>query len=316
MRLFILSSIIVILTAIIIFSIFVLSEKDAFKKRYAFCMLGQPRAIKPTIDNLYKNLIEPLNADVFLLLQKTHTDIDNDFNLFEKNVVEKILYDPPEKISDKYKYFDKFEKNCKHLKKDAILQLWYNCHLTNEHFGDALQNNYEYIILTRSDYLYLFPFPDILELTNNESKNIWVFDGHEYSGVNSTLMCIPSIYIKNLLASCYDYLQNWDDLERLMRSSKYCDDVNPEYFMQQIMEHNNFRLGKIQNNAFITGVSENDITTTDYKIKYDEEHRVYYKYREQLNNTFEALSQYENGKRWTFTKDEEFDRIVLETPSS
>ena len=35
----------------------------------------------------YENLIDVLDADLYLLVQKTNTDIDNDIHLFEKKVL-------------------------------------------------------------------------------------------------------------------------------------------------------------------------------------------------------------------------------------
>ena len=63
-------------------------------KKYAVCMWGQLRAVNEIIENLYKNLLEPLEADFFVMVQKTGTDIDKNMDLLKtKN---KIMYESPD----------------------------------------------------------------------------------------------------------------------------------------------------------------------------------------------------------------------------
>jgi hypothetical protein len=50
--------------------------------------------------------------------------------------------------------------------------------------------------------------------------------------------------------------------------------------------------------------------TTWGSNKYSEKHKVFYKYDEQLNNTFNALTQYDNGERWKYVDDIN-DKIIL-----
>ena len=275
-------------------------------------MMGQLRAVKPTIENFYKNLIEPLDADIYILMQKTYTDIDNDLELFNKNVIEKELYDPPENIKDQFKTINELTKeisNTNNYLMDANLQLYYNMYLINEKFGETLEKNYEYIIVARSDFLYLLPFPDIINLVDSKEK-IWTFDGHDWGGINGTFFCIPSMYIKTFLSCCYNNLQNSDNVHRFNDL-----ELNPEKFLKLIFDDNNWKIGKIQNNAFLTAESENEITTWS-KVIYDEKHKVHYKYKEQLDSAYESLSQYQTGYKWTYTHNDDFDRIVLTQTTS
>ena len=52
-------------------------------KKYAVCMWGQLRSVDKIIENLYKNLLEPLEADFFVMVQKTGTDIDKNMDLLK-----------------------------------------------------------------------------------------------------------------------------------------------------------------------------------------------------------------------------------------
>ena len=74
------------------------------------------------------------------------------------------------------------------------------------------------------------------------------------------------------------------------------------------MNENNLKVGKIDNNAFLTAESGKE-TTTWGDINYDEDKKVFYKYPEQLKKSYNSLEKYNNRYKWTYSKDEE--KIVL-----
>ena len=77
-------------------------------KRYAVCMWGQLRSINEIIENLYKNLLEPLEADFFVMVQKTGTDIDKNMDLLKtKN---KIMYESPD-VAKIFINYNQLKKN-------------------------------------------------------------------------------------------------------------------------------------------------------------------------------------------------------------
>jgi hypothetical protein len=274
------------------------------KKKYAVCMYGQLRGISSTIDLFYKNLIDILDADLYLICQKTNVSLDNNINLFNKNIIYKLLYDPPQDIKTKFLNYDRLFNNDNYID-NACLQVYYNLYKISELIGDILEQNYDYIILTRSDFLYLFPFPDILKLCNNEL--IWYYDGHEHGGINGTLLCIPSKFIKIYLTSPYNYLQDPNNINTLNEIQS----CNAETYLKLLFDINNFKIGKMQMNSFISADSTNDITTWN-SIKYSEEYKVCFKYEEQLYNAFNALDDYKNGKRWKYIDTEFIPLIKLE----
>lgn len=151
------------------------------KKKYAVCIYGELRSINTIINNFYDNFINKLNADFYLMAQKTNEEeMDNTINMFEKNVIDKELYDKPENIRGLFNNYEKLIQHENYII-DPCLQIYYNLYKIYEKYGDNFEKNYEYIIMTRSDYLHIFPFPDILHLNNN--KNIfWCYDGHEWGG--------------------------------------------------------------------------------------------------------------------------------------
>jgi tetratricopeptide (TPR) repeat protein len=260
------------------------------KKKYAVCMWGQLRSVKEIIENLYKNLLEPLEADFFIMAQKTGTDNDKNIDLFKTE--NKIMYQSPD-VTKIFINYNKLLKKNNYLN-ISHLNIYYNFYKIGKTFGDIFETNYEYIILTRSDFLHLFPFPDVSSFFDKEDLHYWCYDGHEWGGINATLICVPSTYIKSYLFSFYTYLQYPNNVVRFNKISR---ELNSEYFIKVIFDDNNWKIGKIEPNAFITASSLNEITTWG-KIYYSDRYNLFYKYEEQMIRAFNCLNQYKNNEKW------------------
>jgi len=268
-------------------------------------MWGEPRVIPIIRDNFYKNLIKPLDADLFIVFQKGYKE--EDIDLLNENVVSKKLYDKPNK--DIYVNYDKLTKNDNYLI-DSILQVYYNFYFIYQNYGDVFEQNYEYIIMTRSDFMHVFEFPDILDVINTNKRNevelsnnkniFWLYDGMEYGGISLNFMCVPSAYIKEYLKVSYEFLQDKNNINELNSLV-----LNNEKYFKLIFDKKKWEIGKIQNNAFISCDKENEKSTWG-TIKYSEKHNVCYKYDEQLNNTYTALEQYTNNQRWIYNDEKKY----------
>lgn len=254
------------------------------KKKYAVCIYGQLRAVFTIYENFNRYLINELGADLYILAQDTKTDY---INLFHTE--NKLIYQQPDVRNIFINYNLLTQRNNYII--DACLQVYYNFHKINEIFGDILENKYEYIILTRSDYLHICPFPNILNICNNTDL-FWCYDGHEWGGVNITLVCIPSKYIREYLSSFYNYLQDSNNINYLNTL-----DLNAELFAKLLFDKFNWKIGKIEPNAFITATNLYEVTTWS-AISYCPKKKVYYKYSDQLKRAFHSLQKYDNHFSW------------------
>lgn len=260
------------------------------QKKYAVCMWGQLRSIDTIIENLYKNVLEPLDADFFVMAQNTGKSIDKNIDLFKTE--HKIMYESPD-VTKIFINYNNLLKNNNYIN-ISHLNVYYNFYKIGNTFGDIFEQNYNYIILTRSDFLHLFSFPDISSLYHNEELLYWCYDGHEWGGINATLICVPSKYIKSFLFSFYTYLQ---DSNNITRFNNISNNLNVELFTKIIFDDNNWKIGKIEPNAFITASNSNEITTWA-QVKYSNFYKVFYKYDDQLERAFTCLTKYKNNKRW------------------
>ena len=273
-------------------------------KSYAVVIWGQLRASCTVMDNFNKFLIEELDADLFVVGQITKTHIDDFIDVFD--TPNKILYDPPD-ISKVFTHYDLLDKTKNNYMLNCCAQIYYNWHKINELFGDVLEQNYKYIILTRSDYLHLFPFPNILNVCDNniDESKCWVYDGHEWGGINGTLICVPSTIIKHYLSSFYDYLQDSNNITTLNDRS-----LNIEGYMRFLFSNFKWTIGKIENNAFITATNAQEITTYGH-VYYCQKYNVFFKYKDGLNQAFDALQKYDQQQKWVLTNMNNVSRIIL-----
>ena len=137
------------------------------KKKYAVCMWGQLRAVNTVINNFNEYLLKPLDSDLFVMAQTTETSIDGNINLLK--TTKKILYTPSPNITTLFKCHNKLLNSANYLN-IPYLNVYENWYKIKEMYGDDFEKNYEYIILTRSDFLHLFNFPDILNLTYDKNQ--------------------------------------------------------------------------------------------------------------------------------------------------
>lgn len=288
------------------------------KKDYAVCIYGQLRAVKTSIGKLYENLIDVLDADLYMLVQKTYTDIDNNIELFSANVVNKVMYDPPKDIESMYVNYNELLKHENYMC-NSSLQIYYNLYMMSELFGDILEKNYRYVILTRSDFYHLFPFPNILQLGGTDDT-LWHYDINTYGGINGTLICVPSKYIKFFLNLPKSFL---DDSENIiiLNSVPFNDDypwmrLNSEIYLKMLLDANmsikKWTTGKLRSNAFISASSLQEITTWG-GISYDPVTNLYYKYEAQYRDALLGLEEYSESKKWTlqYNVDDETKIILL-----
>ncbi len=115
-------------------------------------------------------------------------------------------------------------------------------------------------------------------------------------------MCISSKYIKEYLSSFYNYLQDSSNINYLNTL-----DINAELFAKLIFDTFNWKIGKIEPNAFITATNLHEITTWA-PILYCLNKNVYYKYPDQLQRAFNSLQKYEHHFTWCI---HDLEHIVL-----
>lgn len=154
--------------------------------KVAICIIGQPRHFEETFQNIYKNIIKPNNADVFLHAwfneeesNKTlkHAGVcyyknKNKEYIVPKNTKEKLiqLYKPKDYLIEKQINFQK--KKYSHLKHDTLFSMYYSlmkCHDLIRNYETI--NNFKYDMIIKIRYDVFCYEPIIANKFNNDFFN-------------------------------------------------------------------------------------------------------------------------------------------------
>jgi len=265
--------------------------------KYAVIIMFELRAIKKTIDKIYKYIIDYYNADVFIICQKQFDDDNERVKLFNRNVKFVKLYDKP----DINEYFG-INSNLNmapidgNWKIPSTCQIYINYNEASKIIKDYF-NDYDYFITVRvdSDILTEFPPNDLIEKIPHavygfSPKYCW------WGGLGTALL-IHKQYIMDYLTSYYDILTNNKFIENIINTN---EDFNQEKLLNLALKIKNINIEKIMNiNLYYTAETLNDYTTWA-KIYMHPLYNVVCKYPEQCEEAFDTLDKWNNGKRWTY----------------
>jgi hypothetical protein len=198
-------------------------------------LLGNARGGEDTWNTMYKNLRDPYNADIALCFGK------NDIKTSSLYQNSKYIWELDE-YDNWYDYYSKyFEGN------------WYSLLEKNIHVGllgginnspgsgaiifafrhfllknyRHILNEYDRIILTRSDYYYIDKHP-ILPI-----DNFYVVEGEDYGGVTDRHHVFNKSMIDDVLGVC-EFMCSEDNFNYLMG----IQDINPEKMLQLFFTNN------------------------------------------------------------------------------
>ncbi len=265
-------------------------------KTYAVVMWGELRTIPLIIENFKKNLLDELKADLYVIVQKTGLPTDENIKLLsnDNGLVYQYMYDKPSNFNDIYPSLSTLgnQYNCINCNENGTLNLYNNWSIIDDLIGYNLEKEYEYIILTRSDYNHILPFPDIKNIVDIKyNDTVWSYEGCDWEGINMNMRIVPNTLIRNVLTQVSKFLNS--PLEHYEIKDKY---FNIEKLIDFIYKKQNIVIGRICNTGFIIANDRNDRTTWG-PILYSDKHKVYYKYHENLEFTFESYNLYMNEKK-------------------
>ena len=179
------------------------------KKKYAFIVMYELRAIRKTIDKLYKYIIDYYDADIFIVCQKEFNDDSERIKLFNRNVKVVKLYDKPNPIE----YFGAnsnihLSGGISNWNNPGNMQIYINNNEVAKVIKDYV-NDYDYFITLRTDSDILFDFipPILLE---EIPPGVYGFAPNycEYWGGSGTANFIHKNYVLDYFESYYNILTN------------------------------------------------------------------------------------------------------------
>jgi glycosyltransferase involved in cell wall biosynthesis len=297
--------------------------------KYAFLVMYELRALKKTIDNLYKYVIDFYNADIIILCQKQFKDDDEMLRLFNRNVKYCKLYDKPKPAS----YFNvdeiSLQKNIDLSENPEYRGLWNNHAVLQIYINmnemskiiEKYKNEYDYFITLRTDIDILFPFPDkdIFEKIPPGVYGFYPSYSRSWGGLGEGNF-VHKNHIMDYLTSCNDFIRNnpiTSDIYNERQNFFYklkdyfsfikidSEDhpilkkrLNQELLLLLSLKEKGIKIKNINNlNFYYTAEGIADYTTTN-TIKTDGIH--VYKNMEQLIESKIQLDLWNNDYRWTY----------------
>jgi len=210
------------------------------------CITAQTRAHEVTYQNFVKNLLEPLNADLLLVVQKTgksdpfrerailveEHDEPEDFGEIIDSVSQNYgLKDWRQLLQVKDQWLGGIKGPGEHKGSAGILILYRHllqqCLLKN----GFLEGKYDWIIQTRSDHFFKYPHPPV-EMFDRSA--VWVPEGQDYGGITDrhwVMTPFLSLFALNLLIPMLTYPMQMRHQMLAMR-----DDWNLERYCKYLWE--------------------------------------------------------------------------------
>jgi hypothetical protein len=197
-------------------------------KRVLVCIIGQTRAHELTWQNFRLNVLDELNADLAICIgYHQHYDIDNPFFQYAK-----YRWFFPEQ--DEFGYeLDRISLSLGILPKwdrlssiggqflggvrgtpgSGALQMIFRWHLREGLCREQLLDAYDQFVITRSDFIYTAPHPNIHVL---DPQWIWLPDGEDYGGLVDRHTVVSTKDVVRTLSVIEDVLRHPDEWIEIM----------------------------------------------------------------------------------------------------
>ncbi len=206
-------------------------------------ILGETRAYKHTFQRFKDNVLNHLSADLALCV--ADRDIEWKANPFYANAKYTWLFPDVDDWSEAYEfaartvYYDHQYKvpNSTHWKTILSVgdQFMGGVKGKGAHKGSAgillfmrwwLQqqlksviDQYDWFIVTRSDYYYLHPHPNYI--FNDTSGTIWIVEGEDWGGVTDRHAVLPRIHVNTWLEFVDSLMKDTNKIVRQMRGKTW-----------------------------------------------------------------------------------------------
>jgi hypothetical protein len=277
------------------------------RPRVAICLTGEPRGMKACADSLYENIVEPLDASVFYSFNRATPDDESKMEL----VARKLIYGELKEKADLRKelvpesLFDKLDERdfdplsnwigTINKQKGGVCYRHIDFRRMAVIVSDYL-NQFDYFIITRSDFKYLFPIFDFSILTDQEIIKHKGSDHYFHTGMNWEFIICKSNKVLEFLNAPYLFM-NDESLQDLVIKKIRQRPRNNESFQRIISEYYNWNVSEMEINGFLSADSLEERTTWG-EVQHSESKQIYFKYSEMTNDAYRNLDKINCGLRW------------------
>jgi len=281
--------------------------------RVAICLTGEPRGIKTCIDSLYENIIQPLNASLFYSFNRATPDDEHKIKLIDKKLIFGELKEKvdlrkelvPDSLFAKFDNIDFYaQSNWIGTINEQTGGVCYR-HVDFKRMSGIIfpyLDKFDYFIITRSDFKYLFPIFDFSILKDQEIIKHKGFDHYSHTGMNWEFIICKSNKVLEFLNSPFLFM-NDESLQDLMIKEIRQRPRNNESFQRIISEYYKWNVSEMEINGFLSADSSEERTTWGI-VQYNENIKNYFKYPEMLRDAYSNLDKINSGLKWKIDRKE------------
>jgi hypothetical protein len=281
---------------------------DNKNEKVLVIVLSETRASELTFDNFKKNVIDELNADLCVCIGvKPDYDYTNPYYTLAKH---HFTYEEPEDYGEAFEYaYNDYIKETgitpeihwrEFLKiKDQYLGgikgenqhpgsagilIFFRWYLLKKLKESGLINQYDRFVITRSDFIYQVPHPNVLKMN---SDNIWIPDGEHYGGYTDRHVILSKSNIEsylNILNNMFAHSKEY------FEKMKQRDDWNLEKLIKFNLEENGANVREFPYIMF--AVRNKGGSTRWSKGEYNEELGYFIKYPSELDKSSDYKKKY------------------------
>jgi len=283
------------------------------KPKVAVCLVGEPRGIKTCVDSLYKNIIEPLNASIFYSFNRATKDDESKIQLINKNVIFGELKEKcdlrkelvPDSLYDKFDEMDfYFQSNWVGTVNGLDGGVCFR-HVDFKRMASIISdhlNNFDYFIITRSDFRYLFPIFDFSILKDVDIVKHKGADHYAHTGMNWEFIICHRNKVLEYLNSPYVFM-NDEALQDYFLPILRERPRNNESFQRIISDYYKWRVLEMYINGFLSADTDTERTTWGH-VQYNESKKVHFKYPEMMDDAYANLERFSSGLEWNIELNE------------
>jgi hypothetical protein len=279
--------------------------------KIATCLFGPIRGTKRCYPTLVKNIIDQWDCNLFFCLQNSDKDDYKKIKEIKGNIIDFEIYQNEnlETCFSKnfYSKLASYAKLALHSDSDSLsydvnfLGPFVGSHaalLARLNFARLAKmlekhiNRYDYFLITRLDHFYLFP---IFDKSFLNPDYIFKYDGHDWGGINSELLIVPSNIVLEWLNFNKSFLNEEQYTDFIISGMEKVRRKNSEYLTRLMFDYKKWKFKTFSMNSFISADSAQD-KSNHQSIKSSEEY--IWKYDCQFSKCLENYKLWQNGYIW------------------
>lgn len=274
--------------------------------RTLYIFIGQTRAWQLTHENVFRNCLDSLPADLALCVGTHNEDTSNPY--YQRA---SYVWAENEDLSGGDGFYEQwFDMAARELggpnrwrelgqinQHDSMwlgplfnmpssggILLWLRWYLLKQLKVSGAIDKYDWFVITRSDYQHLLPHVPVEYL---DPDRIWLPNGEHYAGITDRHMVVSRKYVERVLSLVHDV---WTDVDRLLREMQIRRTWTTERFLLFQLQH--YDLEKQLSYfpyAMFTVRKPDEVSrwgwgkmdaTLGYVVKYQSEYESYMRFRD------------------------------------